>query len=109
MTAQNDPLSPGRREATLAAEPMMDVKDVAALLSTTVGHIRRLVAERRIRFHKVGGKVRFWRHEVEAWVASTLVPAGRDGQDAARVLQRLGPELLQQRPSVHRMTARMRP
>lgn len=73
------PLNPRRQAERFEAEAMMDINDVAALLNTTVRHIRRLVAERRIPFHKIGGKVRFWRHDVEAWVDATLVPAKPSG------------------------------
>ena len=74
MTVQTNSLYRRRHAVKIDAEAMMDINDVAALLNTTVRHIRRLVAERRIPFHKLGGKLRFGRHEVEAW---TLRPRAR--------------------------------
>jgi excisionase family DNA binding protein len=56
----------------------MDIDDVARRLATTVRHVRRLVLERRIAHYKVGGKLRFDRVEIEAWVAATRVPAEPD-------------------------------
>ncbi len=42
--------------------------DVAIRLGTTVRHVRRLVAERRIPIVKVGHFVRFDSHELDHWV-----------------------------------------
>jgi excisionase family DNA binding protein len=49
---------------------LLDGAEVAAVLSTTPRHIRRLVEERRIPFVKVGRFVRFVSEDIEAWVAS---------------------------------------
>ena len=51
----------------------MDVAQVAARLSTSVFHIRRLVQERRIPYLKVGGLVRFDPTDVDTWLASHRV------------------------------------
>lgn len=56
-------------------DPMMDIDEVAAFINTSVRHIRRLVSERRIPHYKVGGKLRFARHETRDWLASLRVPA----------------------------------
>jgi excisionase family DNA binding protein len=42
--------------------------DVAFRLGTSVRHVRRLVAERRIPIVKVGRSVRFEVHELEHWI-----------------------------------------
>jgi excisionase family DNA binding protein len=42
--------------------------EVALRLGTTIRHMRRLVAERRIPIVKVGHFVRFDAHQVEHWV-----------------------------------------
>jgi excisionase family DNA binding protein len=42
--------------------------DVAFRLGTSVRHVRRLVAERRIPIVKVGRFVRFEAHELEHWI-----------------------------------------
>jgi len=47
---------------------LLDVADVAVRLGATVRFVRRLVAERRIPYVKVGKFVRFDPVEVEAWI-----------------------------------------
>jgi len=47
---------------------LLDVAEVAARLGATVRFVRRLVAERRIPYVKVGKFVRFDPAEVEAWI-----------------------------------------
>jgi len=53
----------------------MDVDAVAWRLGTSVRHIRRLVLERRIPFHKIGGKLRFDPAAIDEWIAGSLMPA----------------------------------
>lgn len=75
MTRRLDP--PHRSHASQAGacgEPLMDINEVAVWLNTSVRHLRRLVAERRIPYHKIGAKLRFQRRELEEWVAASLVP-----------------------------------
>ena len=48
----------------------MTVEETAVYLRTEVRFVRRLVSERRIAFHKVGKFVRFYRSDVEAFVAA---------------------------------------
>ena len=50
-------------------EPLLDIAGVADYLGTSERHIRRLVAERRIPHHKVGGLVRFRLETVDQWLA----------------------------------------
>jgi len=47
---------------------LLDVAEVAARLGVTVRFVRRLVAERRIPYVKVGKFVRFDPAEVEQWI-----------------------------------------
>jgi excisionase family DNA binding protein len=47
---------------------LMSMPDVALRLGTSVRHVRRLVAERRIPIVKVGRFVRFEAHELEHWI-----------------------------------------
>ena len=47
---------------------LIDIPTLADHLGTTVRHVRRLVAERRIPFHKVGRLVRFDPSEISAWL-----------------------------------------
>jgi excisionase family DNA binding protein len=57
-------------------QPMLDVKDVAELLGTPERFVRRLIAERRIGYSKVGRYVRFSPADVRAFVdAGRMDPA----------------------------------
>jgi excisionase family DNA binding protein len=47
---------------------LLDVQEAAAHLGTPVRFIRRLVAERRIRFYKVGRYVRIDRRDLDAFL-----------------------------------------
>ena len=53
---------------------LTDIETLAASLGISVRHVRRLVAERRIPFVKVGNLVRFDVHEVAQWVVERRVP-----------------------------------
>jgi excisionase family DNA binding protein len=77
VTRQPNPARRNDRQSRRddADDPMMDIGDVAARLNTTVRHVRRLVAERRIPHHKIGNKLRFGPREIDEWIASSLVPA----------------------------------
>ena len=69
-----------------AHDLLIDRATVAAILCTSERHVRRLVAIGSLPFVRVGGKVRFGLHDVEAYVASHTVlrrppdepPAGPD-------------------------------
>lgn len=57
---------------------LLTVEQVAELLGTTARFPRRLIAERRIEYVKVGRHVRIAEHVVEAFVAAhTITPARR--------------------------------
>ncbi|XVV03696.1 excisionase family DNA-binding protein [Actinosynnema sp. CA-248983] len=51
------------------------VPEAAAYLGTTVRFVRRLVADRRVTFYKVGRLVRFKRADLEAFVQAGKVEA----------------------------------
>jgi excisionase family DNA binding protein len=53
--------------------PLLDIQGVAAWLGTSHRHVRRLVAERRIPYVKVGHFVRFNDVEVAEWIAKQQV------------------------------------
>jgi excisionase family DNA binding protein len=58
-----------------AMERLLTVDEVAAVLGTTPRFPRRLIAERRIRFVRVGRHVRIPESELEAFVeAGTVQP-----------------------------------
>jgi excisionase family DNA binding protein len=49
-------------------DEFLAIDDVAAWLHITVRHVRRLVAENRIPNHKIGGRVRLRRSEINRWL-----------------------------------------
>ncbi len=51
-----------------ATRPLFGVEQLAEYLGTSVRHIRRLVAERRVPFFKLGHLVRFRPDEIDAWL-----------------------------------------
>lgn len=53
---------------------LLTVEDAAAELGTPVRFVRRLIHERRIRFHKIGKYVRIARADLDAFIAAAQVP-----------------------------------
>ena len=53
---------------------LLDIAAVAEQLCVTERHVRRLVAERRIPYVKVGRFVRFDPAEVADWISASRVP-----------------------------------
>jgi len=49
---------------------LLTVEDAAAELGTPVRFVRRLIHERRIRFHKIGKYVRIAKSDLEAFIAA---------------------------------------
>lgn len=64
------------RDAT-GRGPLLDVDGVARALGITPRHVRRLVAERRIPFFKVGRFVRFDPGELDLWLEQQRVEVHR--------------------------------
>lgn len=64
----------------------LDVHGAAAYLGVKVRFIRRLVAERRIAFHKVGTHVRFAVHDLDAFVQDGRVEPVRVRWSGGRVV-----------------------
>ena len=60
-----------------ARDPLLDVDGVADAFGVTSRHIRRLVAERRIPFFKVGKFVRFDPAELDVWLDQLRVEMTR--------------------------------
>jgi len=63
---------------------MLTVEDAAAELGTPVRFVRRLIQERRIRFHKIGKYVRIARDDLEAFIAAGEVAPLRSSPVARR-------------------------
>jgi excisionase family DNA binding protein len=58
--------------------PPINVAATAVYIGSSERHVRRLVAERRIPFVKVGGsKVRFFPSDLDAWLAANRIEAVR--------------------------------
>jgi excisionase family DNA binding protein len=56
---------------------LIDIPTLARHLSTSVRHIRRLVAEKRIPYIKVGHLIRFDPDDIAAWLsAARVMPNG---------------------------------
>jgi excisionase family DNA binding protein len=66
---------PSKAQAQRA--PLLDTDEVAIALRVTPRHIRRLVAERRIPFFKVGRFVRFDPGELDVWLDRQRVDVRR--------------------------------
>ena len=56
---------------------LLSVEEAATELGTPVRFVRRLVHERRIRFHKIGKYVRISRSDLDAFIAAGSVPPFR--------------------------------
>jgi excisionase family DNA binding protein len=73
-----------RRTTPTTVERMLTVSQVAELLNTTERFPRRLIAERRIRFARVGRHVRIPESAVAEFVAAGMVqPVTRRNGKAA--------------------------
>lgn len=56
---------------------LLTIDQLAQRLGITVRHVRRLVAEKRVPYYKVGRLVRFDEAEITVWLATRRVPASR--------------------------------
>jgi excisionase family DNA binding protein len=67
--------TPGAKppQAVRQSAQLLDIDQVAELLSTTTRHVRRLVFERRISYVKVGRYVRFDPDDLARWVEEQKV------------------------------------
>ena len=61
-------------EEPTTTPPLLDVAGLAERLGVTERFVRRLVAERRIPFLKLGKFVRFDPRAIESWLDSATVP-----------------------------------
>ena len=60
---------------TERATNMISIRELAAELGVTDRYVRRVIAERRIPYVKVGHLVRFERCEIDRWVESNRINA----------------------------------
>jgi excisionase family DNA binding protein len=56
---------------------LLTIDQLAERLGITVRHVRRLVAEKRLPYYKVGRLVRFDLAEITTWLGTRRVPGSR--------------------------------
>ena len=56
---------------------LLSIEELSTRLGITVRHVRRLVAEKRVPYYKVGRLVRFDPAEIAQWLESRRVPGSR--------------------------------
>ena len=59
-----------------AESVLLDIDDLADLLNISVRHVRRLVAERRVPYLKVGHLVRFEPAAIDSWLDGLVACTG---------------------------------
>ncbi len=78
MSTQINSRSATARPADL--RHLVSIEDLAEHLGVSVRHVRRLVSERRIPFHKWGRLLRFDIDEVNTWLDATLIEPHHEGR-----------------------------
>lgn len=61
---------------TKSSQPLLTVVEVADILGVGERFVRRLVAERRLPFFKIGAKIRVAREDVDTFMAASRREAG---------------------------------
>jgi excisionase family DNA binding protein len=56
-------------------QALLAINNAATYMDDTVRHLRRLVDERRIPFTRVGGKIRFRKSDLDAYIEERTVKA----------------------------------
>jgi len=59
---------------------LLDIEELAARLGVSARYVRRLVAERRIAFIKVGHLIRFEPEDVDRWIVENRISQLRPGR-----------------------------
>lgn len=78
MSTNRRPARPPIPAQAVPDRDLLTVDQAAERLGTPVRFVRRLVAERRVRFYKVGRYIRFDSRDLDAFVCAGLVEP-RDG------------------------------
>jgi excisionase family DNA binding protein len=68
---------------------LLRVEEAADLMGMSARHVRRLVAERQIGFHKLGRSVRISRDDIAAYLAAARVEP-MTSSDVWRGMRRVG-------------------
>ena len=74
-----------------AIRSLVSIDELADHLGVSVRHVRRLVSERRIPFHKWGRLLRFDVAEINRWLPSTRSPRSTTTDAVDRADQVSGP------------------
>jgi excisionase family DNA binding protein len=69
----------GGRQMKQEALGLLDPVEFAERLGVSIRYVRRLIAERRIEYVKVGHLIRFEPSQVDAWIDDNRVQALRNG------------------------------
>jgi len=77
---------------------LLDAARLAERFDVTERHVRRLVAERRVPYVKVGRFVRFDPDAVAAWIDANRVPPRSLSHPLGRVVHEEPPRSVSQRP-----------
>lgn len=97
---------------TPARAPLLTYEELAGWLNTSVRHLRRLVEEGRIPFHKVGWFVRFDETEIVQWLQAnsqgTISSQGPGEASPSTPVIALGPERAAQASRSPRRASRPR-
>ncbi len=60
---------------------LLDVEEIASRLGVSVRYVRRLVAERRIAYVKVGHLLRFEPDDIDRWIDENRIRLLRPGRE----------------------------
>jgi len=64
-----------RTAANNSGPHLLDIAGLAGRLGVTERFVRRLIAQRRVPFYKIGKFVRFDPHEIAAWIDQRRITA----------------------------------
>jgi excisionase family DNA binding protein len=78
-----------RSSAVEERRELLTIEEAAEVMGMSARHVRRLVAERRIAFHKLGRSVRIARADIDAYVEAGRVEA-ITASDVWRDMRRVG-------------------
>jgi excisionase family DNA binding protein len=78
-----------RSSAVEERRELLTIEEAAEVMGMSTRYVRRLVAERRIAFHKLGRSVRIARADIDAYVEAGRVEA-ITASDVWRDLRRVG-------------------
>ena len=67
-----------------APQPLLDIEAAATYLSVGPRFIRRLIAQRRINYLKIGKFIRFDQTELDDWIQQQRVDAVQDSAASTR-------------------------